>query len=128
MRRLAMLAAAASVLSLVGHLPASRTVLHLPKPGSASEVTSLVAQSASITELPSHLLPPLRSVGADAAAHFYPAAKYSCTTVTQCVFGDVTSKRTVVLFGDSHAHMWLPAIAPDALAARMRLVLLWRPG
>jgi len=91
-------------------------------------VAALVAASPSITKLPSDLLPPLRAVGADGASYFYPAAKYSCTTVTQCDFGDVTSSRVVVLFGDSHAHMWLPAIAPVALAARMKLVLLWRPG
>jgi SGNH domain (fused to AT3 domains) len=126
--RLALLVVAAATLAIAVSAPASRYQLHLPKPGSASEVTSLVAASSSITQLPTHLFPPLRAVGADAAAHFYPAAKYSCTTVTQCVFGDTSSKRTVVLFGDSHAHMWLPAIAPDALAAKMRLVLLWKPG
>ena len=128
MRRLVLVVAAASALSIAAPDAAARSVLRLPTPGSPAEVASLVAASPSITRLPRHLVPPLRLVGADAAAHFYPAAKYSCTRIAQCVFGDVTSKRTVVLFGDSHAHMWLPAIAPVALAARMRLVLLWRPG
>jgi hypothetical protein len=107
---------------------ASRVVIHLPTPGSASQITALVAASSSIERLPSDLLPPARAVGADGASYFYPAAKYSCTAVTQCVFGDQASTRTMVLFGDSHAHMWIPAIAPVALAAKMRLVVLWRPG
>jgi SGNH domain-containing protein len=129
MRRLALLLVAAAVaLSSTPEAAASRVVILAPKPGSASQVASLVAASSSIERLPSGLLPPLKAVGADGASYFYPAARFSCTTATQCVFGDVTSTRTVVLFGDSHAHMWLPAIAPDAAAARMRLVLLWRPG
>jgi SGNH domain (fused to AT3 domains) len=128
MRRLAALAVAAMLLAAGPQVQPSRFKLYLPKPGSPSEVVALVAASSSITQLPAHLFPPLRLVGADAAAHFYPAAKYSCTTDTQCVFGDKRSKRTVVLFGDSHAHMWLPAIVPVALAAKMRLVLLWKPG
>jgi hypothetical protein len=107
---------------------ASRPVIRLPTPGSASQIAALVAASPSIERLPTDLLPPLMDVGADGASYFYPAAKYSCTTVTQCVFGDVSSARTMVLFGDSHAHMWIPAVAPVALAARMRLVVLWRPG
>ena len=35
---------------------------------------------------------------------------------------------TVVLYGDSHAQMWLPALAPVLQAAKERLVLIWRPG
>ena len=88
MRRLAMIVAALSALSIVPHAAPGSAVIRLPKPGSASHVASLVATSSSITRLPHDLLPPLRSVGADAAAHFYPAAKYSCTGATQCVFGD----------------------------------------
>ena len=107
---------------------ASRVVILAPKPGSPSQVAALVAASPLIGKLPSDLLPPLNAVGADGASYFYPAAKHTCSMVTQCDFGDVTSNRVIVLFGDSHAHMWLPAIAPVASDARMKLVLLWRPG
>ena len=38
------------------------------------------------------------------------------TTVKRCVYGDPHGTISVVLFGDSHASMWLPAL--DSIAAR----------
>ena len=38
------------------------------------------------------------------------------TTVKRCVYGDLRGTVSVVLFGDSHAAMWVPAL--DAIAAR----------
>ncbi len=49
----------------------------------------------------------------------------TCSTTFHCVYGDVTSSKVVVLFGDSHALMWLPALAPLAAADHERLVVLW---
>jgi hypothetical protein len=42
------------------------------------------------------------------------------------VYGDRSSTRVVVLFGDSHALMWLPALAPAASADHFKLVVLWQ--
>lgn len=42
----------------------------------------------------------------------------------ECVFGDTSSERVVVLFGDSHAAQWLPALEPIAGKHHWRLVTL----
>jgi SGNH domain (fused to AT3 domains) len=94
------------------------------KPGSPHQVKQAVAASHTIT-----------TVGKEAAAQMstgdytaaeYPATVYGCTTATQCVFGDTKSRKTVVLFGDSHALMWLPAMDSVAKTDQFRLVLLWK--
>jgi peptidoglycan/LPS O-acetylase OafA/YrhL len=45
--------------------------------------------------------------------HAWPgcAAQASETSDALCTLGDTASTTRVVIFGDSHAHMWLPAIA-----------------
>jgi len=37
------------------------------------------------------------------------AGSQTCNTATQCVAGDMRSKKVIVLLGDSHTNMWLPA-------------------
>jgi hypothetical protein len=96
------------------------------KPGTPNQVKQAVAASHTIT-----------TVGKEAAAQMstgdytaaeYPATVYGCTTATQCVFGDTKSHKNVVLFGDSHALSWLPAMDLVAQADRLRLVMLWQGG
>jgi peptidoglycan/LPS O-acetylase OafA/YrhL len=45
-----------------------------------------------------------------------------------CSFGDSASPRTVVLFGDSHAEHWLPALARVGAQRQWRLVVFIKPG
>jgi peptidoglycan/LPS O-acetylase OafA/YrhL len=45
-----------------------------------------------------------------------------------CVYGDPGSKRTVVLFGNSHAMHWFPALERIATRRAWRLVALTRAG
>ncbi len=88
-------------------------------PGSASQVAKLVAASSKITKLSSAMLAKL------------PAAELdfnwgnACSTVGECIDGDATSSKVAVLFGDSHALMWLPAINATALAHHVKLELVW---
>jgi SGNH domain (fused to AT3 domains) len=100
----------------------------LPRPGTSSQVTALVAASGSIERLPSKLVPPLADVTADSVGSYYRAAGRHCDGLAACVFADVKSKRTIVLFGDSHAQMWLPALVPVAQSRGYRLVLVWTSG
>jgi hypothetical protein len=43
---------------------------------------------------------------------------------TPCAYGDLTSPTTVVLFGDSHAGHWFPALEKIALERRWKLVVV----
>ena len=71
---------------------------------------------ASSNDWPSRVFPSLGPVGTD-----------HCVAATSCVFGDSRSRQTIVLFGDSHAVMWLPAIEPAAARRHWRLIVLWQP-
>jgi peptidoglycan/LPS O-acetylase OafA/YrhL len=47
----------------------------------------------------------------------------------QCAFGDTASPLSVVvLFGDSHAAEWFPAIEPIAVAQHWKLITIVKPG
>jgi hypothetical protein len=103
-----------------------------PTPGTAGQVASLVAASSSITSLDATVSGELVGALLDSVYRLYPSvietALGPCVTATGCVFGDKGSSTTVVLYGDSHASMWLPALAPYAKAHHWRLVLLYHPA
>jgi hypothetical protein len=96
-----------------------------PQPGTAAQVQRLVQTSRAIATLPGPIAKELASGGPDDPQRLYPLTANSCNAVTSCVFGDRASTTTVVLFGDSHALMWLPALAPWATKHAYRLVVLW---
>ena len=50
------------------------------------------------------------------------------TTPPECAFGVPTSSRTVVLFGDSHAAQWFPALEALSASQGWRLVSLTKSG
>lgn len=125
------LAAVAAVVALAAPLVAPQAALavaKLPKPGTATQIASLVAASTSIESLPRGVVPPLVDVASDNPGAYYPSANRKCLTLTKCVFGERMSSHAIVLFGDSHAQMWLPALAPVAKSLGYRLVLVWEPG
>lgn len=45
-------------------------------------------------------------------------------TKASCLYGNLTSKTTIVLFGDSHALSWFPAVEKLAIAKKWRLLSL----
>jgi hypothetical protein len=98
-----------------------------PRPGTAAQVAHLVAVSHEITQVSPSVAAQL-SGPSDVPQRYYPAVANGCSTVTRCVFGDVRGKRTIVVFGDSHAMMWVPALDPIARRAGDRLVVLWAPA
>ena len=75
-------------------------------------VARTIAAAVDTTQVPSNLTP----LPQDAADSLPPTSLNGChagfTAVTQgdCRYGDLTATRTVVLFGDSHAEQWLPAL------------------
>ncbi|MFE2043480.1 acyltransferase family protein [Streptomyces sp. NPDC059477] len=68
------------------------------------------------TSLPSNLTPPLTEVKDAESAVYRDGCHvgYAGTQSPSCVYGDPGSDTVVVLFGDSHAAQWFPAL--DALA------------
>jgi peptidoglycan/LPS O-acetylase OafA/YrhL len=95
-------------------------------PATATEIESAVAAAVSVTSVPANVSPPL----AIAARDLSPAYTNNClvdapkTVSPACTFGDPASDKTVVLFGDSHAAQWMPALQNSASRAKFKLVVL----
>jgi hypothetical protein len=94
------------------------------KPGSASQVKAAVAASILIEKAPKDLTPSIQSAPWDSWSSAYPIMKHGCTDLNQCVFGDTTSTKSIIVFGDSHAAMWLPALTPFALKDHYKIIVL----
>jgi hypothetical protein len=76
--------------------------------------------------VPGNLLPSLADVRADSPRIYADGCHLdTATTVSPpCVYGDPSSSTTVVLFGDSHAAQWFPALEKIAIDRGLRLVSL----
>ncbi len=121
-------AVAVAVVAVMATSALAQAGSSLPTPGTAAQVSSLVSKSLAIKTLPSNLVPSLSAASGDLPGLYYPTANSQCTTAIQCDFGDLAATTTVVLFGDSHAQMWLPALVPVATSLHFKLILIWRPG
>ncbi|GAA2472689.1 acyltransferase family protein [Winogradskya humida] len=86
-----------------------------------------VAASVAMPAVPANLTPALERVAKD-LPHFYQegcSGTFSDAEVKKpCAYGDLTSPTTVVLFGDSHAGMWFPAMEKAALERHWKLVVV----
>ena len=76
------------------------------------QVNRQVYESLANPDVPANLTPSLADAAADTPV---PEADgcfdgFTETSVNTCLYGDTTSSHTVVLFGDSHALQWFPAI------------------
>ncbi len=92
---------------------------------SAGQVAHMVASAPSIRTLPANLAPTLGQVGSNWGGLFGPCQiSYGQSSIPTCVFGDLHSTRTMVLYGDSHAAMWFQALNYIALANHVKLVFL----
>jgi hypothetical protein len=85
-----------------------------------------VANGVSQRAVPSNLDPSLERAHADQARPFLDGCDdgWLDTGVVPCVYGDTHSASTVVLFGDSHAPQWFPALDPLARSGHWRLISL----
>jgi hypothetical protein len=127
-----------ALLTLVLALPApsnppARSVGVPPVPTAVptSQVLRLVAAAARITTLPKDLTPTLKDAARD-GGELLASTQKGCVqlaseqvvSVPACVWGDHAGSHTLVLLGDSHARMWLPAF--DAIGQRLhwKVVLL----
>ena len=81
------------------------------RPPSPAAVVQAVAAVRKSLPLPSPLIP--SPLALPAAAYYVPSnciAFPGQTRSSICSFGAMSSRKTLVVFGDSHAQMWLPAI------------------
>jgi peptidoglycan/LPS O-acetylase OafA/YrhL len=89
------------------------------------DVEALVAAAPSIRTLPTDLTPTLAHASSDwggPSGECWPA--YGTTSIPACTFGDPTGTHTMVLYGDSHAGMWLDAMVEVASQAHWRVAYL----
>jgi hypothetical protein len=104
-----------------------------PSAATSAQVVALVAKSTSINQITSAMITELTSGTASepvAQAYNLPnPCYYSATDQSQnCVYGDTSSSRSIVLYGESHARMWFPAINSFAIAHQLKLILVGADG
>jgi peptidoglycan/LPS O-acetylase OafA/YrhL len=91
-----------------------------------AEANQAVRRSLAMKDVPVNLNPPISVVasGAGMATPFWDGCfdGFTDAAVNPCNYGDVGARRTIVLFGDSHALMWFPAFDKIALANHWHLV------
>jgi peptidoglycan/LPS O-acetylase OafA/YrhL len=100
-----------------------------PRPSDVASATAGPLSSFPPTPggpLPGDLLPSLADARADSPRIYADGCHLDTVTTVSppCVYGDPASSTTVVLFGDSHAAQWFPALERIALDRGLRLVSL----
>ena len=100
-------------------------------PASESDVVALVKAATSIKKVPSGMTAQVGEAtndGPEAAWDGCLAEETDTQVGDNCVYGDKTAKKTVVLYGDSHAGMWESALDVAGQREHWKLVLLAKPA
>jgi hypothetical protein len=101
-------------------------------PATTAQVLQAVTAAASAEKVPSDLQPPLADSPNDQSYNELNSAKCAPDPPTvkmgPCLFGDTSGKRTMVLFGDSHAMMWFAGFDTLAKRRHWRLAYLGKSG
>ncbi|MFF7213704.1 acyltransferase family protein [Streptomyces sp. NPDC008238] len=89
-----------------------------------ARLTELLSQPSP--SLPANLRPGLARIKSSSSAVYRDGCHigYESEATPRCVYGDRSAPKTVVLFGDSHAAQWFPALDRLARAHHWRLVSL----
>jgi peptidoglycan/LPS O-acetylase OafA/YrhL len=79
---------------------------------STAEVQADLATSQMVQTVPDDVTPSLAGAFGDVPVLYNDGCvdTYTSIALNPCLYGDTTSSTSVVLFGDSHAAMWFPAI------------------
>ncbi|MGP3971350.1 acyltransferase family protein [Streptomyces sp. 6N223] len=95
-------------------------------PDPEAELVALVESAADVDRLPGNLSPPLLDIKEGRSAVYEDGCHvgFTSTETPMCEYGDPDSDTVVVLFGDSHAAQWFPALEPLAVERGWRLVSL----
>ena len=78
--------------------------------------------------VPDNLVPSLRQASSDLPALYADGCvlDFVTTRIPDCTYGDPNGTSTIVLFGDSHAAQWFPAIERYASDRQAKLVVFTR--
>ena len=87
-------------------------------------------QALLVTDVPANLRPSLSAAASDKPLIYDNGCMLSDgeTQPPSCIFGDASSSITIVLFGDSHAAQWFPALHRIAESRGWRLESLTKQG
>ena len=105
-------------------MPASDLSPYTSALGTATaQVQQAVAQSLPVNNVPANLAPSLPDADRDEPPVFVDGCldSYLPTDVGPCDFGATSSSTSIVLFGDSHAAMWFPAVDGAAMQFGLNL-------
>ncbi len=103
----------------------------------AGDVASLVAANRTVleqglaqTDVPSNLRPSLRDVGGDRAVVYADdcVAVGRVSQLNACHYGVEGAAFTIVLYGDSHAAQWFPAVEEIANDHQAELIVMIKGG
>ena len=94
--------------------------------GRQAPEAALLAEPQFTDFVPSNLKPSLREASKDNPSLYKSGCHvgFEVTRPKDCVFGNERSPKTIVLFGDSHAAQWFPAINEIAVASNIKLIPL----
>jgi len=117
----------AAMVGIVAHTPMSGSSPMSLKPGTLRQVKALVGASVNIHRLSYPLQVALEHAQRDNAGIAYNIPS-NCETPTACVYGDTSATQSVVLYGDSHAEMWLPALDRILSTDQLKLIFIGQRG
>ena len=94
-----------------------------------ADVLAAVRTASAIRAVPADLTPRLATAAADIGFDNSKCeAGPDADRIDACTFGDPAGSTKVVLYGDSHAGMWLPAMIRIATERHWQLRLFGKPG
>jgi len=98
--------------------------------GLVSANAAALQEAANVSDVPSNLRPSLSNAANDKPAVYDNGCMLTDgeTQPGSCIFGDASSSTTIVLFGDSHAAQWFPAMHQIAEDRGWRLESLTKAG
>jgi peptidoglycan/LPS O-acetylase OafA/YrhL len=93
----------------------------------SSQLATLIDDGTRLQQVPANLTPSLDQAAEDRPLLYQDGCDpgFTGSTVTKvCAYGDPTSSTSVVLFGDSHAGHWFPALASIATQRHWKLYVM----
>lgn len=98
----------------------------------AAQVESMVTEAVDTSEVPEDLVPGqglIARSGSLTSLEQRCARDYGYALIDEiCIFGDPAADRTILLWGDSRAAMWMPALSRIAEQTGYRLAVLTKLG